>query len=98
MDDGRMTDDGPPEDPTSNTFHPGAVRMSLDEENVFSDTIERLNHARSLSNRPFNDRMVPYKNIGALLAKRGGLHPSRNFLTFYNEGRRESAYTYSQFE
>lgn len=72
--------------------------MSNEAENVFPDTLENLRHARSLGNRPYEDRMVQYRNIGALLAKRAANNPGKNFLSYYDDNGPAGSLTYSQFE
>src|SRR5438094_69631 len=42
-------------------------------ENVSPETIPNIAHARSLSDRPWSERIVPYANIGALLAERAAV-------------------------
>jgi len=41
----------------------------------------KIHHARSLSNRDFADKLVPYRNIGQLLDQRAAEHTAANFLT-----------------
>ncbi|HZT44490.1 MAG TPA: class I adenylate-forming enzyme family protein [Chthonomonadaceae bacterium] len=66
-------------------------------ENVFPDTISNIHHARSLSDRPWEERMTPYANIGALLTMRAAETPDKNFLTYYDTGGFAAAYTYAEF-
>lgn len=71
--------------------------LSDQTENVFPETIEKIYHARCLSNRPWEERMTPYPNIGAVLAERAEVTPDKNFLTFYDESGRAAAFTYGEF-
>lgn len=71
--------------------------MSDITENVFPETLEKITHARCMSDRPWEARMTPYPNIGTLLAERAAATPDKNFLTFYDDNGRECAFTYAEF-
>lgn len=70
---------------------------SVNVADVYPDTIPRIRHARRLSHRPSEDRMVSYPSIGALLAERAGATPNRSWLTFYDDAGRAATYTYGEF-
>lgn len=72
--------------------------MSELNEHVTTETIPKLYRARCLSNRPWEERMLRYANIGALLAERVAATPEKNWLTFYDDSGRAAAYTYKEFE
>jgi len=72
--------------------------MSDFTENVYPDTIPNIYHARCLSIRRWEDRMVQFSNIGALLTARAQATPDKNWLTYYNDDGRATAYTYAAFE
>jgi long-chain acyl-CoA synthetase len=59
--------------------------MSILTENYSPETKARIVQARSLPGRPLSARLVPYQNIGELLAERARHTPDRNYLTFYDE-------------
>lgn len=71
--------------------------MGDDTENVYPDTVAKIYSARSLSDRPWEARMTPYANIGALLAERAATTPDKNFLTYYEDNGPAAAYTYAAF-
>ncbi|HLK60757.1 MAG TPA: class I adenylate-forming enzyme family protein [Chthonomonadaceae bacterium] len=66
-------------------------------ENIFPDTMAKIHHARSLSDRPWEARMTPYANIGTLLTTRAKETPDKNFLTYYDAEGKAAAYTYAEF-
>jgi long-chain acyl-CoA synthetase len=71
------------------------------DENLNAETIPLVHHARSLSNRDLNDRLVPYPNIGAVLSKWARETPDNRFLSFYeDDGSRvaDASLSYAQFE
>lgn len=72
--------------------------MSEIAENVYPDTLPNIHHARSLSNRRWEDRMVSFPTIGALLTARARETPEKDWLTFYDDSGRAAAYTYAEFE
>lgn len=72
--------------------------MSPMDEHAFPDTLEKIRHARSLSTRPWEERLTPYASIGALLARRAAETPSRDFLIFHGDNGRERVLTYAEFE
>jgi long-chain acyl-CoA synthetase len=72
--------------------------MSELYEHVMAETLPNLYHARCLSNRPWEERMVHYPNIGALLAEQVAATPNKNWLTFYDDSGRAATYTYQAFE
>lgn len=59
--------------------------MSVHQDSFSGGVAAKIHHARSLSDRDLTDRLVPYPNIGAVLAERAAQAPDRNFLTFYEE-------------
>lgn len=67
-------------------------------ENVFPETVPLIAQARSLSNRPWEERLFPYRNIGAMLAEHAAATPDKNALTFLNDAEREASFTYRAFE
>lgn len=71
--------------------------MSDEALNVLPETVPLIDHARSMSNRPWEDRLVAYRNIGALLAERARQHPEKNWLTFYDENGDVDGLTYGEF-
>ncbi|HWE06491.1 MAG TPA: long-chain fatty acid--CoA ligase, partial [Rhizomicrobium sp.] len=71
--------------------------MSDEARNVLPETTGNIAHARSMSTRPWEDRLVAYRNIGALLAERARRHPEKNWLTFYDENGRSSCFSYGEF-
>lgn len=74
--------------------------MSALKESIYPETEPLLRHARSLPQRDVLDRLVPYRNIGALLAERARRTPDKNFLTFYEEDGcpvPEAALSYARF-
>src|SRR5687768_464176 len=64
---------------------------------VYPDTIEKIHSARSLSGRPLEDRLVPYKNIGAVLRERADSQGDQVWLTFYGDEGKSAEYTYAEF-
>ncbi len=51
--------------------------------------IEKLHRARSVGDIPFSEPLVPYANIGDLLARQSEAYEDKPFLIYYsNEGRR----------
>jgi len=71
--------------------------MSDDSKDVLAETRPLIDHARSMSTRPWADRLVAYRNIGSLLAERARQHPDKNWLTFYDETGRSSCLSYGEF-
>jgi len=55
------------------------------DENFTPETAPKIRHARSLPGRDLTDRLVPWANVGALLAERARATPDKNYLTFYEE-------------
>lgn len=72
--------------------------MSELNEHVTLETVPKLYSARCLSNRPWEERIVRYPNIGALLAERVAATPQKNWLTFYDDSGRTATYTYAEFD
>ncbi len=70
--------------------------MSGFEQHVKLETIPKLQQARSLASRPYEDRMVPYRNIGALLTDRAMTAPDANYLAYRSEEGIAGAYTYRE--
>lgn len=71
--------------------------MSDQSQDVWPETALKIADARSMSTRPWEDRLVAYRNIGALLAERARQHPEQNWLTFYDENDRKSSLTFGEF-
>src|SRR2546426_10614509 len=71
--------------------------MGLMDENILPETIGNAANARSLTRRPYGDWMVPYRNIGALLAERVEQTPDKEWLAFYDETGLRARYTYGEF-
>src|SRR5947199_2949360 len=66
-------------------------------ENVTPEIVPNIYHARCLSDRPWESRMVPYPNIGALLAERATSTPNKNWLTYCDDSGRVAETTYGDF-
>lgn len=62
--------------------------MSVLDENFTAEIAPLIHHARSLSGGDLNDRLVPYANIGEVLASHAERQPDANYLTFYEEDGR----------
>jgi long-chain acyl-CoA synthetase len=75
-----------------------AATMSEEQENVFPETVPKILHARSLTDRPWGVWTFPYRNIGSLLAHQVATSPEQNFLTYYDETGRAAVYNYWEFE
>jgi long-chain acyl-CoA synthetase len=74
--------------------------MSVHDDSYTEDLTPKIRHARSLAGRDLTDRLIPYRNIGAVLAERAHRTPDKNFLTFYEEdGERQPEWslTYAGF-
>src|SRR3569833_1109746 len=72
--------------------------MTSDEaRDVLPETIPLIDHARATSTRPWADRLVAYRSIGALQAERARQHPDKNWLTFYDENGRNGGLSDSEF-
>jgi len=67
------------------------------QESVLPETMEKLQAARSLANRPRSERFVPWQSIGQLLDERAAEAPHRPFLAFHDEQGRAGAWTRQQF-
>lgn len=67
------------------------------EENVLTETLSKIHQARSLPNRPLEQRMVDMPNIGALWQQRVDESPHKRWLTYYDDAGRTDVYTNVQF-
>jgi long-chain acyl-CoA synthetase len=77
------------------------MSINPDDENLYAETVPLVHHARSLSNRDLNDRIVPYPNIGAVLSKWARETPDSPFFAFYEDDGSpvpDASLTYSRFE
>ena len=72
--------------------------MHYTPDNVDPETVDNIRAARSLSGRPGEPPMTPYRNIGQVLAERAAQSPDKPWLTFYDEGEPVNHYTYRQFD
>lgn len=68
-----------------------------EEESVFPETRPLIYHARSLSNRPWEQRYTPFESVGQLLQVQTQAHPTACYLTFYDESGPVVSYTYAEF-
>src|SRR5947207_2867022 len=66
-------------------------------ENVLEETIPKIATARSLTNRPFRDRICLFPSIGSLLQGRAADNPDKLWLTYLAESGETRSYTYSEF-
>ncbi len=66
-------------------------------ENVLDETTDKIAAARSLTNRPFRDRMCPYPNIGSLLLERTTEVPEKLWLIYLADSGETRSYSYSEF-
>jgi len=64
---------------------------------IFPDSAPLIHHARSTSQKKWEDRIVPYHNIGEILAQREAESPGKSWLTFYSDQGKASSYTYGEF-
>ena len=71
--------------------------MYYTPDNVDPGTVERIQQARSLSGRPGEPPLTPYRNVGQLLAERVRERPGASWLTYYEDGRRVEHYTFERF-
>jgi long-chain acyl-CoA synthetase len=71
--------------------------MSDEARNVLPESVDKIAHARSMATRPWEDRLVAFRNIGALLVERVRQHPGKNWLTFQDENDVKSCLTYGEF-
>lgn len=67
-------------------------------ENIFPDSAPFIHHARSTSEKEFEDRMVEFRNIGELLLRRVSEQPEKSWLTFCTDEGRAQEFTYREFE
>src|SRR4051812_2164065 len=82
------------------TNRAGGSMVSTLDESIYPETEPLIRHARSLPDRDITDRLVPYANIGVLIARRAEEAPHKNYLPFYEEDGRpvpEWSLTYRQF-
>ncbi len=66
-------------------------------ENAYPDTLPKIHTARSLPDRPLEDRLVPYSNIGDLLTQHASATPDKPWLIFYTDEGKTASYTYAEF-
>src|SRR5687767_4149845 len=72
--------------------------MYYTSDNVDSETVDKIRAARSLTGRPGEPPLTPYRNIGQVLAERSAQTPDKAWLTFYDEGEPANHYTYREFD
>ncbi len=72
--------------------------MHYAPDNVDSATIEKIKRARSLTGKPAEPPMTPYRNIGQLLIRWSAQSPDKTWLTYYDEGEPATHYTYREFD
>jgi acyl-CoA synthetase (AMP-forming)/AMP-acid ligase II len=65
---------------------------SLDEKTQFNITA-----ARTLPGHPPTDYLVPYRNVGQLLAMRAQETPDKLFLIHYDQAGHREEWSYAQF-
>lgn len=71
--------------------------MLFTQESVFPETQPLILHARSLSNRPWEQRYTPFQSVGHLLQTRVNERPSASWLLFYDESGSVASYTFGEF-
>src|SRR5437763_5590 len=71
--------------------------MHYTPDSVDPDTIPRIDQARSLTGRQGEPPMVPYRNIGQILAERAAQQSDKPWLDYYVDAERESGFTYGEF-
>jgi acyl-CoA synthetase (AMP-forming)/AMP-acid ligase II len=59
--------------------------------------IEKLHRARSVGDVPFTEPLVPYANIGDLLARQAEAYEEKPFLIYYSDGGRRTELSYREF-
>ncbi len=62
-----------------------------------SPLLEKLHQARSVGGIPFTEPLVPYANIGELLARQAEAYEQKTFLIYYSDGGRRTELSYREF-
>ena len=59
--------------------------------------LEKLHHARSVGGVPFTEPLVPYANIGDLLARQSEAYENKPFLIYYGNDGKRTELSYREF-
>jgi long-chain acyl-CoA synthetase len=59
--------------------------------------LEKIHRARSLGSVPFTEPLVPYANIGDLLARQAEAYEEKSFLIYYSDSGRRTELSYREF-
>lgn len=87
-----------------------SMAQELIDGSVTAETQNKISQARNLSNRPFTDKMIPYKNFAQLFREQAEKNPNKTYLIYrdgserkelsykdiYNEARKIAAYLYHE--
>ena len=59
--------------------------------------LEKIHEARSVGGVPFTEPLVPYANIGDLLARQADAYEDKTFLIYYSDAGRRTEISYREF-
>ena len=59
--------------------------------------LEKIHRARSVGSVPFTEPLVPYANIGDLLARQAEAYEEKSFLIYYSDSGRRTELSYREF-